>query len=221
MAKKRKTKKVVPQEEEEEVVDYAAGADAFAGNLVDSQDDDDDDDEQEGNQQDSSSSEDEHPKNSEESSSDDDSEDESHENKNEAGDDNDDEEEESDDEEEPREFERPKSANGEPCTFDLRNLMAMNAHQINTKTLYSTSTKGRAESVTIPAMQVLANITVDEEELMEKATDGCTQLIAALWQLPKERSSAGPMVLLPSTDESRIPRALVCQICLLVSRPCP
>lgn len=212
MAKKSKSKKVVEKkDEEEEVVDYAAGADAFAGPAADSSDEE--------KQASSSEEEEEHDhvqKNEDTSDDDDDESSDDSQDEQDKGDDDDDdaEEEESDDDELnadiPKEFEQPKSATGEPCTFDLRNLLAMNAHQINTKTLYSNTTKARTEpSVAIPAMQLLANITVNEEELLEKATDGCTQLIAALWQLPKERSSAGPMVLLPSSDESRIPRALV------------
>lgn len=107
------------------------------------------------------------------------------------------------------------SATGEQCTFDLRNLLAMNSHQVDTSKLYAASSgkaakkkmkEAQAEKLTIvPAMAG----GVDEEYLLEKATDGCTQLIAALWQLPVERSDAGPMATLPSYDESRIPRTLV------------
>lgn len=210
MAKKNKSKKVVGKKDDEPVVDYAAGADAFAGAA-------DDDSSHDEEKEASSEDEEEHDQveKNEDSSSDDDSSDKSQDEHDNGDDQNDndeeeEEEEESDDEDIPKEFEQPKSATGEPCTFDLRNLLAMNAHQINTKTLYSNTTKARTEpSVAIPAMQVLASITVNEEALLEKAADGCTQLIAALWQLPKERSSAGPMVLLPSSDESRLPRALV------------
>ena len=65
-----------------------------------------------------------------------------------------------------------------------------------------------AEAVTIPTDSSL-DVVVDEEYLLRKATDGCTQLISSLWQLPVERSDAGMMVQLPSYEEIKIPRALV------------
>jgi hypothetical protein len=108
----------------------------------------------------------------------------------------------------PPTIEQPASATGEPCTFDLRNLLALNAHQVDAKALYKGKPKA-APAVTIPASQNLVGINVNEELLLEAATDGCSQLIAALWQLPIERSSAGPMVQLPTFDESRLPRSLV------------
>ena len=216
MAKKRKTKQT--KKVEEEVVDYAAAADSFAGNAADDSESEEvvqesaDSSDEDGNEQVQNIDDDDDVVVDDDG--DDDDSDESHDEEadDKEGGENEDEDTDGNEQEEldvPHDFEQPKSATGEPCTFDLRNLMAMNAHQINTKELYST-TKGRTESVTIPAMQVLANLSVDEEQLLEKATDGCAQLIATLWQLPKERSSAGPMVHLPSTDESRIPRALVC-----------
>jgi len=202
MAKLRKSKKEEDEQEEEETADgaYAVAADSFAGTEEDS--------DEEG----ASASSDDDSDNSEEN-------DEPVAGEEEGSEGVDDDEDSDSVEEDPvsREFEQPKSATGEPCTFDLRNLLAVNTHQINTKTLYST-TKTKNESVTIPSMQILANLNVDEEQLLEKATDGCTQLIAALWQLPTERSSAGPMVHLPSFDDSRIPRALVSfvvQLCVI------
>jgi len=101
------------------------------------------------------------------------------------------------------------SANGEQCTFDLRNLVAMNVHQVNSASLYSTKTKKKAsnESLTIPPDNL--GVVVNEDYILEKATDGCTQLVGALWQLPTERSDVGPMVFLPTYDDIKIPRALV------------
>jgi hypothetical protein len=104
----------------------------------------------------------------------------------------------------------PLVANGEQCTFDLLNLLAMNVHQINSSRLYSKQKIKSKETVTIPASENSMN--VDEDYLLEKATDGCSQLVAALWQLPVERSDVGPMVTLPSFDASKIPRALVCNL---------
>jgi Ribosome biogenesis regulatory protein (RRS1) len=125
---------------------------------------------------------------------------------------------EQDDGEEEDEEEYPSNNNivvdggDEPCTFDLRNLLAFNAHPIDTAALYAAPLKNDSVNkqptpgrVTIPSV-----ITVDEKHLYQKAEAGCQQLIAALWQLPTERSDAGPMVKLPSTDDSRVPRALVC-----------
>lgn len=98
----------------------------------------------------------------------------------------------------------------EPCTFDLRNLLAFNAHPIDTALLYNAAKKPEGERATIPSQ-----VSVDERHLYKKALDGCQQLIAALWQLPTERSDAGPMVRLPANDDSRVPRALVCIVLFL------
>jgi len=107
----------------------------------------------------------------------------------------------------------PVSANGERCTFDLRNLLAMNTHQVDAASLYSAKRKGKKtiNSLTISPPDGL-DLPINEKYLLEKATDGCTQLVATLWQLPIERSDAGPMATLPSYEESRIPRALVSEL---------
>ncbi|KAL7561210.1 hypothetical protein ACA910_004136 [Epithemia clementina (nom. ined.)] len=102
---------------------------------------------------------------------------------------------------------QPVSANGEPCTFDLRNLLAINAHQIDVKAMY----KGKQQEegkVSISLPQNLEFAVVDEAYLLKKAMDGCAQLVDALWQLPKENSDVGAMVRLPLHDDSRVPRAL-------------
>jgi Ribosome biogenesis regulatory protein (RRS1) len=104
------------------------------------------------------------------------------------------------------------SSHPEACTFDLRNLLAMNTHQVDTVALYKQPPKTKVPSdegkaITIPgdSMPAVAN----DDVLLRMATDGCQQLIAALWQLPVERSDAGPLVTLPGYEEVRIPRALV------------
>jgi hypothetical protein len=99
------------------------------------------------------------------------------------------------------------SASGEQCTFDLRNLVAVNSHQLNASSLYSSKKSARESDITIPLED--NRIQVDEEHLLEKARDGCAQLISAIWQLPTEQSDAGPLVTLPSYFEIKIPRALV------------
>lgn len=98
------------------------------------------------------------------------------------------------------------SSSSEQCTFDLRNLVAVNSHQLDTAALYSKKqSEDDANNVTIPPTTQVAN----EEYLLAKAQDGCAQLIHALWQLPTEKSDAGPLVTLPSYSEIKIPRALV------------
>ena len=168
------------KQKEEEDVDYAATADAFFGAQAS-------DEEAEADQ------------NDKEKGSDDDSD---------GDDDSESEESESEEEEEEVNLPAPTSTSGEQCSFDLRNLLAMNSHQIDTSELYSRrSKKEKEEHITIPPEKM--GSVVNEQFLLEKATDGCAQLIEALWQLPTERSDAGPMVTLPSFDASSVPRALV------------
>lgn len=96
----------------------------------------------------------------------------------------------------------------EQCTFDLRNLVAVNSHQLDAASLYSSKKrKAQDDAITIPL--TVGGMQVDEAQLLEKAQDGCAQLISALWQLPTEKSDAGPLVTLPSYFEIKIPRALV------------
>jgi hypothetical protein len=137
------------------------------------------------------------------------------------------EEEGSDEEEEDNEEEKRYTANklqitpvasstGEQCTFDLRNLLAMNSHQVSTAALYSGKTKKGASDENLTIAPTGLGVSINEDYIMEKATDGCAQLLGALWQMPIERSDAGPMVFLPSWDEIKIPRALVsCHRCRL------
>jgi hypothetical protein len=120
------------------------------------------------------------------------------------------------------------SSEAEACTFDLRNLLAMNTHQVDTVALYKQPPKKSkalsdgddGKTITIPgdSMPAVAN----DDALLQMATDGCRQLIAALWQLPVERSDAGPLVTLPGYEEVRIPRALVrnCEEKAHVTCPC-
>jgi len=98
------------------------------------------------------------------------------------------------------------SASGEQCTFDLKNLLAINSHQVETGKLYSTKKMGD-EDIIIPSSSTLIT-SIDEDHLLEKATDGCAQLINALWQLPTERSDTGTLVSLPSYSVTKLPRQL-------------
>lgn len=99
------------------------------------------------------------------------------------------------------------TASGEQCTFDLRNLVAVNSHQLNASSLYSSKNSATESDITIRLEDT--RIQVNEEHLLEKARDGCAQLISAIWQLPTEQSDAGPLVTLPTYFEIKIPRALV------------
>jgi len=98
----------------------------------------------------------------------------------------------------------------EPYTFDLRNMLAVNTDQLAIGSLYKGSKKKKkidtSSKEEIPLVQTA--FEVNEEYLLSKATDGCTQLIRALWELPTETSDAGPLVTLPTYDEIRLPRAM-------------
>lgn len=93
----------------------------------------------------------------------------------------------------------------EPCSFDLRNLLATNSHTVDTATLYRPSLKDPDTSSTIPPA-----MRMNEEFLLKKAQEGCHQLLQALWKLPQQESSdVGTLVTLPTYEESRLPRSLV------------
>jgi hypothetical protein len=100
----------------------------------------------------------------------------------------------------------------EPCTFDLRNLLGVSAHPIDSASLYVPGkiSKNLASADSTTATTIDRSYFVNEEYLLKKAIAGCSQIVSALWQLPVERTNAGPMVQLPTFDDSKIPRALVC-----------
>jgi hypothetical protein len=186
-------------DEEEEEVDYAATADLLAS----------DDDEEMQEQVDSDSGDE-----SVEDEEKNDSDDESVEKVEEEEDSDDNSDEEMEDEEDASEVDEEPSRlinnnitvpGDEPCTFDLRNLLGVSSHPIDSSSLYDAK-KARADAA---AATIPLAYTVNEEYLLKKAEAGCNQIISALWQLPIERSDAGPMVQLPSFDDSKIPRALV------------
>ena len=103
----------------------------------------------------------------------------------------------------------PEMKGSEHCTFDLRNMLAVNSHQIAATSLYkSKKSSSSNELITIP-LDNGHGLNLDEDFLLSQATKGCTQLVHALWQLPTERSDAGPLVHLPTYDEIKLPRALV------------
>jgi hypothetical protein len=132
----------------------------------------------------------------------------------------DDDENESDDPDSPEKMggiDSTKVGGAEICTFDMHNLVAVNSHQIASNSLYDVSSSKKNPSIspdsgiTIPLSSAL---NINEEFLLAKATEGCAQLVQALWMLSTEKSDAGPLASLPLYDEIRIPRALVsCPCC--------
>ena len=201
---KRGGAKNTPKKLEEEI-DYAAVADALANGHSGSEDDESEPDDQADKVEYDEQSEEEGESSEESQDSGPENDDDSASNDDHGGNEND----------EPRphiELTPPTSATGEQCTFDLRNLLAINSHQVNSSLLYKkrkAKDTGDELHLTIPPSSDRMEVVVNEDYLLEKATDGCTQLIAALWQLPMTKSDAGPMATLPPFDESRIPRALV------------
>ncbi len=129
------------------------------------------------------------------------------------GQDEDDSDDDSDGEESMDDTDAPSSAlQSEAYTFDLHNMLAVNTDQLAMGSFYDAKkTKSASgKDIEIPLDPVRgASLEVNEEYLLSKATDGCTKLIRALWELPTEVSDAGPLVTLPTYDEIRIPRALV------------
>lgn len=101
-----------------------------------------------------------------------------------------------------------------PCNLDLRNLLATSTHPIDSTELYNTK-KNRTKATSSNISFINPEFApADEDMLQRDAEQSCQQLIAALWQLPRIRSSSNsaagpPMVMLPSFDNSKIPRALV------------
>ena len=95
----------------------------------------------------------------------------------------------------------------EQCNFDLRNMTAMNSHQILPSSLYTKAPSQEERSICIPLED--GGLHVNEDFLLERASAGCTQLIAAIWQLPSEMSDVGLLATLPGYDEIPIPRAMV------------
>ncbi len=212
MAKsKRQNAKKAEVKDEKEVVNYAETADAFAEELeeeVEEEPQEDADDSSEDENEDSESG--------ENDSSDEEEEEEDGPNVSalfkgsSTAHDDIDEDSEGDDEEAKR-IEVPTmnvKSGPEHCNFDLRNMTALNSHQIPASILYSAKKTKGEESICIP-LDNGHDLQVDSDFLLDRASSGCAQLIAAIWQLPTEASDAGPLATLPGYDEITIPRAMV------------
>lgn len=93
----------------------------------------------------------------------------------------------------------------EKCNIDLKNLLAFNTHQVNHRALYKkSSVTDKSTEIFVDGMKI-----ANEDHLLQKASEGCTQLLAGLWKLETERTDAGPRAILPSYYETVTPRELV------------
>jgi hypothetical protein len=226
MTMKKKNVSRQQDDDDDDSVDYAAAADHHANHASDSENEEDenvdedsrersegeedDDDDNENVEKEYSEKEDESGSDDEEESSED-----------EIEDPNDDE---NSDEEETDEviIHPPKQIDDvegtkNPCNFDLRNLLATSTHPINSYELYKKKNRSNDSNISFNNPEFPS---ADEDLLQHDAEQSCQQLITALWQLPRIRSSnsaAGPpMVMLPSFDNSKIPRALVSLVIFLM-----
>lgn len=94
----------------------------------------------------------------------------------------------------------------EHYALDLRNLLAINSHQVNYRALYQQKKSEATESnltITTKGYQ-----DANEEHLLKKASEGCSQLLKGLWELETEKTDAGPLAVLPSYFVNKTPREL-------------
>jgi len=115
-------------------------------------------------------------------------------------------------EEEPQDSTSSPSENNtslqdEKCSFDIRNLTVIDPHQVNTNLLYKSTKKKKntPDDDEIYTISTPGLDKVNEEYLLEKASEGCTQLLEELWNLDMENAIA----TLPSYCTTTIPRSLV------------
>jgi hypothetical protein len=101
-------------------------------------------------------------------------------------------------------------------TLDLRNLIAVNSHQMDYGELHRTTKStvdgkgGKNNSTADEKLTIDAeHVRVNEDYLLQKASEGCVQLLTGLWSLDTQKSDAGPMAILPSFFEIPTPRSLV------------
>jgi len=193
----------VDSEEERSEEEDAASSDSTADSdpVMEEGDDDDDDDDDAGSDDDGDddaeimSSDDERGEDTDEDAMDEEQEEES----------------DSDDEERaagaPRSSSAPAGEEGH--TFDLRNLTALNPHQVDASALYR-GAAGEELDVTISSNPKTCGTYVppDESILMERARSGCTDLLRALWNVEKEKTDVGPLGVLPDKFVIATPRSL-------------
>ncbi len=98
----------------------------------------------------------------------------------------------------------------ENCTLDLRNLLSINSHQVNHRLLYQQRAKDQSkDGDDVATICTTGMMKANEDYLLQKASEGCSQLLAGLWNLDKEKSEAGPMAVLPTYCQIVTPRELV------------
>ena len=61
----------------------------------------------------------------------------------------------------------------------------------------------------LPTILVSGAKMANDEYLLQKASEGCSQLLSGLWKLETEKSDAGPMAILPKYCDIVTPRELV------------
>jgi hypothetical protein len=94
----------------------------------------------------------------------------------------------------------------ETCSLDLRNLLATNSHQVNHRLLYKQTSTDEDEEISIC---VNGLTKANEEYLLQKASEGCSQILEGLWSLETEKTDVGPMATLPKYSTIATPRELV------------
>lgn len=104
----------------------------------------------------------------------------------------------------------PRQSDDEHCTYDLRNLLVMNGHQVDLRSLYeqqqNDAMDGGDDECCIPLAH--ASSAANEEFLLKKVSEGCQKLISELWTLPTEKTDVGPLFMLPSNFVVALPREL-------------
>uniref|UniRef100_A0A7S3Q7S7 Ribosome biogenesis regulatory protein n=1 Tax=Chaetoceros debilis TaxID=122233 RepID=A0A7S3Q7S7_9STRA len=92
----------------------------------------------------------------------------------------------------------------EKCNLDLKNLLSMNSHQVSFDALYMKKRNKEDSNTTIATSGMLS---ANEDYLLKKASEGCSQLLIGLWSLETEKTDVGPMARLPRS-ETVLPREL-------------
>ena len=94
----------------------------------------------------------------------------------------------------------------EKCSLDLRNLLAINSHQVNHRLLYRKKSDVDDDNASLCTSGLMK---ANDDYLLQKASEGCLQLLEGLWSLETEKSDAGPLATLPTYVQTVTPRELV------------